>query len=534
MAQTIWAPLDLDDMAGRQAVPTRLAFPFVYAPDVALSKNAQALLDEALRVFHERLLFANAPKKIVDMLAPNRRLEYERRAGSPDRFLLYLRREREKWDDAKFFLPRARHLLLRRRRLRHHDRFPPPGSRRQGVRLPRQPIPRVRRQARQAHPRGEGEEGLQRQSVSVRHQGRRERGGVRGVPRGARQGTQPRPDCRPAFLQEPVRDARRAYGLGPSRDQVPDVSRPHAQTRRAALRIRRLRRMRLGLERSEGRGRELVRDARGGEGRTEDANRDDERGRVRTETSLREGGVETHRSSRYWTTTTIFPQPIFWSIFEVGRRLSSEGVRRPARRGALALARGVSPASARSPPSASRRGTSSRLRGARGVSSDRLDDALASSHPPSSVSAPMVLTCVVCRSQAFDETDEGFFVCLRCGTQSQDVVREVEDEELAFNHAGGGVRGVRSRRAPPSEGRPRRAPPPGAVGDWSARARPADARAPASPPARSSTASSPTARPSSVSSTRSASRSPPSSGAPRTPPTSPVDTGPRTSTPPAS
>ena len=100
LAQTLWAPLDLDDMAGRQAVPTRLAFPFVYAPDVALSKNAQALLDEALRVFHERLLFANAPKKIVDMLAPNRRLEYEQRAGSPDRFLLYLRREREWYDDA--------------------------------------------------------------------------------------------------------------------------------------------------------------------------------------------------------------------------------------------------------------------------------------------------------------------------------------------------------------------------------------------------------------------------------------------------
>lgn len=101
MAHTIWAPLDYDDMAGRQAVPTRLAFPFVYAPDVALSKNAQTLLDEALRVFHERLLTAEAPKKIVDMLAPHRRLEYERRAGSPDRFLLYLRREREKWEDAK-------------------------------------------------------------------------------------------------------------------------------------------------------------------------------------------------------------------------------------------------------------------------------------------------------------------------------------------------------------------------------------------------------------------------------------------------
>ena len=94
----------------------------------------------------------------------------------------------------------------------------------------------------------------------------------------------------------------------------------------------------------------------------------------------------------------------------------------------------------------------------------------------------MVLTCVVCRSQAFDETDEGFFVCLRCGTQSQDVVREVEDEELAFNHAGGGVRGVRSRRARRPRDDPGALPPPGAVGDWTARARPADARAHASPP----------------------------------------------------
>ena len=94
----------------------------------------------------------------------------------------------------------------------------------------------------------------------------------------------------------------------------------------------------------------------------------------------------------------------------------------------------------------------------------------------------MVLTCVVCRSQAFDETDEGFFVCLRCGTQSQDVVREVEDEELAFNHAGGGVRGVRSRRARRPRDDPGALPPPGAVGDWTAHARPADARAHASPP----------------------------------------------------
>jgi hypothetical protein len=94
----------------------------------------------------------------------------------------------------------------------------------------------------------------------------------------------------------------------------------------------------------------------------------------------------------------------------------------------------------------------------------------------------MVLTCVVCRSQAFDETDEGFFVCLRCGTQSQDVVREVEDEELAFNHAGGGVRGVRSRRAPRPRDDPGAPPPPGGGGVGPPRARPAGARAPASPP----------------------------------------------------
>ena len=90
----------------------------------------------------------------------------------------------------------------------------------------------------------------------------------------------------------------------------------------------------------------------------------------------------------------------------------------------------------------------------------------------------MVLTCVVCRSQAFDETDEGFS-CARCGTQSQDVVREVEDEELAFNHAGGGVRGVRSRRARPRDD-PARSPP-GAVGDRTARPDPPPARTPPPP-----------------------------------------------------
>ena len=56
----------------------------------------------------------------------------------------------------------------------------------------------------------------------------------------------------------------------------------------------------------------------------------------------------------------------------------------------------------------------------------------------------MVLTCVVCRSESFDETETGFFVCVRCGTQSQDVVREVEDEEMAFNSLAG--RGQRGRR----------------------------------------------------------------------------------------
>jgi hypothetical protein len=83
----------------------------------------------------------------------------------------------------------------------------------------------------------------------------------------------------------------------------------------------------------------------------------------------------------------------------------------------------------------------------------------------------MVLTCVTCRSESFDETETGFFVCVRCGTQSQDVVREVEDEEMAFNSLAG--RGARGRRigagATPGGGDARDAtnaplPPRGAVG----------------------------------------------------------------------
>ena len=60
-----------------------------------------------------------------------------------------------------------------------------------------------------------------------------------------------------------------------------------------------------------------------------------------------------------------------------------------------------------------------------------------------------MLTCSTCRGADFDETDEGFYVCHRCGTQSQDVIREVEDEELAFNTAGQGkVHGARRLKTP--------------------------------------------------------------------------------------
>ena len=65
----------------------------------------------------------------------------------------------------------------------------------------------------------------------------------------------------------------------------------------------------------------------------------------------------------------------------------------------------------------------------------------------------MALTCVVCRGEDFDETEEGFYVCQLCGTQSQDVVREVEDEELQFNTAGAGItRGARRVRTPSHRG----------------------------------------------------------------------------------
>ena len=69
------------------------------------------------------------------------------------------------------------------------------------------------------------------------------------------------------------------------------------------------------------------------------------------------------------------------------------------------------------------------------------------------VGRDMALTCVVCRGEDFDETEEGFYVCQLCGTQSQDVVREVEDEELQFNTAGAGItRGARRVRTPSHRG----------------------------------------------------------------------------------
>ena len=70
----------------------------------------------------------------------------------------------------------------------------------------------------------------------------------------------------------------------------------------------------------------------------------------------------------------------------------------------------------------------------------------------------MALTCVVCRGEDFDETEEGFYVCQLCGTQSQDVVREVEDEELRFNTAGAGITGSARRVRTPK----RRSDTPGA------------------------------------------------------------------------
>ena len=70
----------------------------------------------------------------------------------------------------------------------------------------------------------------------------------------------------------------------------------------------------------------------------------------------------------------------------------------------------------------------------------------------------MALTCVVCRGEDFDETEEGFYVCQVCGTQSQDVVREVADEELQFNTAGAGITGSARRVRTPK----RRSDTPGA------------------------------------------------------------------------
>ena len=55
------------------------------------------------------------------------------------------------------------------------------------------------------------------------------------------------------------------------------------------------------------------------------------------------------------------------------------------------------------------------------------------------------IACVVCGSETFEETDDGFYVCRRCGTQSQDVRKEVHDEDAALNMGLVG-RGARSRR----------------------------------------------------------------------------------------
>ena len=80
--------------------------------------------------------------------------------------------------------------------------------------------------------------------------------------------------------------------------------------------------------------------------------------------------------------------------------------------------------------------------------------------PPSS--SNMVLVCVVCRGEAFDETNEGFYVCLRCGTQSQDVVRETQDDDAAIEAIRGAGRGRPQPEGSPARARDRsaRAPPP--------------------------------------------------------------------------
>eukprot|EP00051_Salpingoeca_urceolata_P017178 m.232368 g.232368 ORF g.232368 m.232368 type:complete len:516 (-) comp18883_c0_seq4:1306-2853(-) len=69
----------------------------------------------------------------------------------------------------------------------------------------------------------------------------------------------------------------------------------------------------------------------------------------------------------------------------------------------------------------------------------------------------MGLTCVVCGSAAFNETEEGFFICEDCGTQSQDV-RPVAQDEI-FSRSG--LTEVRKRRRVdrPDAETPRRAAP---------------------------------------------------------------------------
>ena len=55
------------------------------------------------------------------------------------------------------------------------------------------------------------------------------------------------------------------------------------------------------------------------------------------------------------------------------------------------------------------------------------------------------VACVACGSETFEETDAGFYVCARCGTQSQDVRKDVDDEDAALSMGLVG-RGARSRR----------------------------------------------------------------------------------------
>ena len=55
------------------------------------------------------------------------------------------------------------------------------------------------------------------------------------------------------------------------------------------------------------------------------------------------------------------------------------------------------------------------------------------------------VACVAGGSETFEETDAGFYVCARCGTQSQDVRKDVDDEDAALSMGLVG-RGARSRR----------------------------------------------------------------------------------------